>query len=295
VSCTPTTDQSGNLTCAGFLPGTYTACVKHSHTLQNCRGVTLVDGPNTVNFGTLLEGDANNDNCLLLVDFSILATAFGKCTGDSGFDARADFDGSGCVLLVDFSLLATNFGRCGPLMPFPVSATARPAVRAVAGDARGGGAVSRVALGIAAPRRVRAGDLFEVELQVEAGQQPVDAAAAYVNFDPRMLQVEGVTAGGRFEVELSRTADNAAGAVEYAAATLGDFPAGTFRLATIRFRALHAGATRLVLNRSAPRQSDATFGGASVLGPQQPAIVAIAKRLRHRPLLDRRLDRLRPH
>src|SRR5262249_43207066 len=96
VTCGATTDQSGTFTCSGFIPGTYTGCVKNSQTLQNCQSVSLVAGTNAVNFGTLREGDANDDNCVLLVDFSILASTFSKCSTGAGFDARADFDGSGC-------------------------------------------------------------------------------------------------------------------------------------------------------------------------------------------------------
>jgi len=62
VVCTPTADQSGNFSCPNLLPGVYTVCVKHSHTLQNCQSVTLAAGDNLVNFGTLREGDANDDN-----------------------------------------------------------------------------------------------------------------------------------------------------------------------------------------------------------------------------------------
>ena len=101
------------------MPGTYTCCVKNSQTLQNCQSVTLVNGSNMVNFGTLREGDANNDNCVLQVDFSTLVSTFGRCAGNAGFDERADFDGSGCVVLVDFSLLATNFSQCGAIAPEP--------------------------------------------------------------------------------------------------------------------------------------------------------------------------------
>src|SRR5439155_17351645 len=61
LSCTPTTDQSGHFTCGGFLPGTYTVCAKHSHTLQACQTVALFGGPNVVNLGVLPEGDANDD------------------------------------------------------------------------------------------------------------------------------------------------------------------------------------------------------------------------------------------
>ena len=274
VPCTTTTDQSGTFTCSGFLPGAYTACVKHSHTLQNCQSVTLVDGLNIVNFGTLREGDANNDDCVLLVDFSILGSTFGKCTGNAGFDGRADFDGSGCVVLLDFSLLTTNFSQCGVTTPAAL-ATARRAGRALAGAVTSGG---RAALAVTAPATVRVGQRFTVALQVEAGQQPVDGAAAYVNFDPQVLQVEEVTAGSKLGVELRRQVDNAAGSVDYAAATLETFPAGTFGLATLHVRALRTGTTTLALNRTAPRQSDVTFGGASVFAPPQIAIVTIANR-----------------
>jgi len=117
-----------------------------------------------------------------------------------------------------------------------------------------------------------------VALQVEAGQQPVDGAAAYVNFDPQVLQVEEVTGGSTLGVELHRQVDNAAGSVDYAAATFGNFPAGTFDLASLHVRALRAGTTTLVLNRTAPQQSDVTFGGASVLAPPQLATVTVANR-----------------
>jgi hypothetical protein len=123
TSCTPTTDESGSFSCNGLDAGDYTVCVKHSHTLKTCQSLTLAVGENNADFGTLREGDANDDNCVLLVDFSILVTTFAKCMGDAGFDARADFDLSTCVLLVDFSLLATNFGQCGDEAPAVPTAT----------------------------------------------------------------------------------------------------------------------------------------------------------------------------
>src|SRR5262249_11734686 len=47
MTCTPTTDQSGNFSCAGLAPGSYVGCVKNSQTLQNCRNVTLIAGDNS--------------------------------------------------------------------------------------------------------------------------------------------------------------------------------------------------------------------------------------------------------
>jgi hypothetical protein len=118
-SCAPNSDENGRFQCGGIDPGDYLACVKHSHTLQKCAPVTLAPGQNDVDFGTLLEGDADDNNCVALVDFSVLATAFTTCSGDALYDARADFDDNGCVALVDFSLLSTNFGDCGDEPPQP--------------------------------------------------------------------------------------------------------------------------------------------------------------------------------
>jgi hypothetical protein len=66
--------------------------------------------------GTLIEGDANTDGLIDILDFSILATAFGTVVGDPGFDPRADFNNSGNIDILDFSLLATNYSRSGEII-----------------------------------------------------------------------------------------------------------------------------------------------------------------------------------
>jgi hypothetical protein len=47
------------------------------------------------------------------VDFSILSAAYGACEGTAGYDYRADFNGDRCVSAIDFSLLASNYGKGG--------------------------------------------------------------------------------------------------------------------------------------------------------------------------------------
>lgn len=112
-TCAPMTGRGGAFTCFDIAPLSYAACVKHSHTLRSCTNVDLTLGMNAVDFGTLREGDADGNNCVALVDFSILSTAFATCEGAATFDPRADFDLDGCILLVDFSRLANNFAQCG--------------------------------------------------------------------------------------------------------------------------------------------------------------------------------------
>ena len=66
-----------------------------------------------VDFGLLREGDANDDNFVTLIDFSLLSGAFATCQGDARYDARTDFNADGCVTILDFSLLSSNFGQAG--------------------------------------------------------------------------------------------------------------------------------------------------------------------------------------
>ncbi len=103
------TDLAGSFVLSGLSPGTYDIGIKNAHTLRNVRrNVALLSGDNVVDFGILREGDANDDNCVNITDFSIFAGAFAAASG-----AQADFDHDGHVNITDFSLLASSFGQCG--------------------------------------------------------------------------------------------------------------------------------------------------------------------------------------
>jgi hypothetical protein len=91
----------------------YEIAVKNSHTLQVVSTITLAAGSNSHDFGTLREGDANDDNRITLLDFSLLVTAFNTAAGSPGYNAAVDFNNNGFVNLADFSLLATNFNQSG--------------------------------------------------------------------------------------------------------------------------------------------------------------------------------------
>ncbi|MFC1974483.1 cohesin domain-containing protein [Chloroflexota bacterium] len=95
---------------AGVAPGTYDITIVSDHTLMNVtRGVAVTPPEKNANFGTLHEGNCNNDRQVNSLDFSVLAQTYFKSDGDPGWNSSADFDESGQVNSLDFSLLAGSY------------------------------------------------------------------------------------------------------------------------------------------------------------------------------------------
>ncbi|MBK8024275.1 MAG: hypothetical protein IPK19_23295 [Chloroflexi bacterium] len=111
-------DVNGTFTVNLVTPGSYRVWVKADHTLAVAQTVALAAGDNSIVMGLLREGDANGDNVVNIMDFSILAASFGTTSGQAGYDERADFHEDNLINIQDFSLLASNFGQSGAsLMP----------------------------------------------------------------------------------------------------------------------------------------------------------------------------------
>ncbi|MBL0927108.1 MAG: proprotein convertase P-domain-containing protein [Phycisphaerales bacterium] len=59
-------------------------------------------------------GDADGNGAVGAADLSIVLTSFGTCSGQPGYDPRADFDGNTCIGAADLSTILVNFGRTCP-------------------------------------------------------------------------------------------------------------------------------------------------------------------------------------
>jgi hypothetical protein len=100
----------------GLAPGLYDVLVVSPHCLANVKHNVAISSPDyVIDMGTLLEGDANNDGQIRINDFGILAVAYGKYSGQSGYDTRADFDRDGQIRIADFGLLSVNYGELAPI------------------------------------------------------------------------------------------------------------------------------------------------------------------------------------
>ncbi len=95
-----TTDDWGRFSLRDLEPGTYDIRVKNMHTLGMLKsGLALTVGTNTIDFGMLSAGDADGNNCVNIIAFSMLANWFNPQS-----DGRADFNEDGMVNISDFSL-----------------------------------------------------------------------------------------------------------------------------------------------------------------------------------------------
>ncbi len=120
LTAEPFADASGHFSAFGIPAGVYDIEVKHQNSISvKANAVSMLPAAVTVmHFGRLPTGDANGDNLVDIVDFSLLRSVFGAstdCATSTTPGACADFDATAMVDIVDFSLLRSNFGRVGPV------------------------------------------------------------------------------------------------------------------------------------------------------------------------------------
>lgn len=104
-----TTDSNGNFTVTGIAAGTYDVCVKGYTSLSILKANEFfTDGEaTTINFGTLLEGDANGDDWITWADYKLFQAAFHT------ENPECDFNRDGYVDMADYVIWSFNFGKHG--------------------------------------------------------------------------------------------------------------------------------------------------------------------------------------
>ena len=223
------TDAFGVFTTTLDVEGTYEIGAKGAHTLESSRrDVVIGQGTQHLDMGVLLEGDANDDNDVGILDYSLLYNAF-----DSS-QPSADFDQDGLVGVLDYSLLYTNYGRAGPVYSSSLSdhfAQPRNGVRL---SISGGDVVL--------------GAVLPVEIRISAGEAEVDACQLRLCFAPDLLRVvddhgseaRTIGPGDQLTQVLRNSVDHETGEIYFVAgAGLGAQPAsGDIAVARFNVRAI---------------------------------------------------------
>ena len=280
------TDNRGRFTLSGIDADVYDIVTKSPHTLAIVRrGVTLVSGDNAIDMGTLLEGDADDDNVVGVADASILAASFGFGVGHPSYSATADLNADGVVNMSDQSLLQANFGKSGeqvvamaPVRPSASSPSVE--VRALAG-AEGVGLRLEPDLAIVEP-----GQIVTLHIMLEAGTQTVDALAAHLDFAPSRLVVvdehgaptDRIVARASL-APLANSVDQAAGTIDFAGMS-GQNPPLSGRVVVAEIRLLlkeaASGPGWVRFSTNEPRETGVFSGGEAVLGTLHAGLVVLS-------------------
>ncbi|MFC1793519.1 dockerin type I domain-containing protein, partial [Planctomycetota bacterium] len=97
-------------------PGIYDIAVRGESTLVNAKRSVVISAPNTsVDMGTLLEGDTNQDNIVDFDDYAILSMSWPASESQPEYTIKADFDRNGLINPADLYLLATNWLSSSPI------------------------------------------------------------------------------------------------------------------------------------------------------------------------------------
>ncbi len=278
-------DQGGAFSVPGVVaPGNYRVRLTGQHTLRNLLVANLAGGLNTLDLGTLLEGDAAHDNQVEVRDVSLVAAAYGKSQGQAGFDGRADFNEDGTVDAADVGLLEANLGRRGDvLVGVSLAAGTEEAEEPLDGLTSVGASAGTVTLRLEpVGKAASVGEQVVLDVQAEAGEQAVDAVEVHLDYDPAVLLLvdeagkpaTGVEPGTALPKVLLNRVDLARGWADLVASTVGGPPAsGGFPVARLRFRVVGAGVSTVRFSFSGWRPTDVMYRGRSQLGSVQAAAV----------------------
>lgn len=272
-----TTDACGvfTLTLTGISAGSYDIRVKGADTLSNKKSCVTLPAAAEINFGTLLVGDNNGNDCVNGADVSYMIPSFLKCTGDAEYRLYADTNKDGCVNGADVSALIPNFLQCGPIV---VTAALQDAaevdqdIQEAEAKADPAGEASLAMLPGA--RRMTPGEEFTLTLTADLSDGLADTVDAYIDFDPKVLEVVDSAGLPATSVEVNddvfdsptfNAVDNAVGQINLSASVFDSpYLSRSLRIATIRFRAKDtAGSTQIVFARSRARWSDTLKAGDS--------------------------------
>lgn len=95
-------------------PGTYDVYAKASHWLRRQRSSVVFTGAGAVGVDfSLVNGDCDGDNEVVIGDYAVLSAAFGSQPGDPNWNPEADLNGDDEVTIADFAILSINFNMVG--------------------------------------------------------------------------------------------------------------------------------------------------------------------------------------
>ncbi len=277
-------------------------CVKSVHTLAKKVNQPFVVFSGVIDFSAtppinylnspepLLEGDATDDNKIDTLD--ALAVSGCKTTPTAtACLAKADFNGDGQVNLTDLKYTTApsqgqggNRGIVSQCRKDETLSLYRMGLR----SASSGGGEGSGSLSLHVPKGLTVGQSFDVIIQMKAGAtQDVQATEAFLNFDPRLLQVNSITEGNMLDMVLEKNFDNTQGQLNIATMAWDKPPRNTFTLATVNLTLLAVGGEQtLSFNEEDETRQTGAFAKNEPISLEEPEIIQDGLMMASGTLLD---------
>jgi len=104
----------------GLAPGVYDITALGRSALMNIKKNVVISAPQTsVDLGTLLEGNVNQDEIVDFDDYAVLSTCWLASKDQAEYNTKADFDRNGLINAADLSLFAANWLKTSPAEILP--------------------------------------------------------------------------------------------------------------------------------------------------------------------------------
>lgn len=109
-----TTDADGRFRTSPISAGTHRLEARRAGALTAFRMIGVSGGTTDAGATTLLLGDIVPDQRVDYSDFAAMVGSWYRCSGQSGYDGRADLNRDLCVNYTDYYILRPSYGRSGP-------------------------------------------------------------------------------------------------------------------------------------------------------------------------------------
>ena len=257
----PRVDIEGAFTLSNITPGSYYAYIKYHNTLSRVDRLTLDPGGNSWEVPLLLGGDANDDNRVSLMDFSLLLQSFNRESGDSTYNLMVDFDHSQQVNILDFTILLSNYNQNGEQLSSGNSPQrlSQPAAFPVDKEAM---------LRVASRKDLtnyQLGDTLTLDVWVDPLYLGVDGVEAHLTYNTDVVDLIGVEMGEELELSLLNEVPPQSGTISLAAGTFDTPISDSFIFAHLKFLAKGEGEVQLGLFDPKQKNTHITHRGFSIL------------------------------
>ncbi|MEM7029579.1 MAG: FG-GAP-like repeat-containing protein [Chloroflexota bacterium] len=218
-------------------PGNYDVRIKNPHTLQTlAENVDLGAGDKSYNFGTLLEGDAENEatyNQVVQADLDLVMENLGLCQGDPAFVPNTDLNEDGCTTFTDLSLLLPNFGQVGD----DISLFTLQSNRFV--QAKGRSAFAQnAAIGFnTTSLTIDINETVTTTIDVKPNGESINLVSVNLSFDPALVEVTNVALTDQLPFVISAPEiDQNNGVISFTVGKLVNFLTEDFSVATLTLK-----------------------------------------------------------